>query len=77
MAWATVDDGGPWPDVEETGDTYLENALLKARAVSAARGEPAVADDSGIEVDALGGRPGRAPPGSPAGTPPTSATWRS
>ena len=58
VAWATVDDGGPWPDVEETGDTYLENALLKARAVSAARGEPAVADDSGIEVDALGGRPG-------------------
>ena len=44
VAWATVDDGGPWPDVEETGDTYLENALLKAR-VSAARGEPAVADD--------------------------------
>jgi XTP/dITP diphosphohydrolase len=58
MAWATVDDGGPWPDVEETGDTYLENALLKARAVASARGEPALADDSGIEVDALGGRPG-------------------
>jgi XTP/dITP diphosphohydrolase len=44
--------------VEETGNTYLENALLKARAVAAALGEPAMADDSGIEVDALGGRPG-------------------
>ena len=47
-----------WPDVEETGDTYLENALLKARAVAAALDLPALADDSGIEVDALGGRPG-------------------
>ena len=59
VAWATVEgDDGQWPDVEETGDTYLENALLKARAVAAARDEPALADDSGIEVDALGGRPG-------------------
>jgi XTP/dITP diphosphohydrolase len=47
-----------WPDVEETGQGYLENALLKARAVEAALGIPAVADDSGIEVDALGGEPG-------------------
>ena len=77
VAWATVDDGGPWPDVEETGDTYLENALLKARAVSAARGEPALADDSGIEVDALGGRPGPRSARFAGGTPPTSATWRS
>src|SRR5207249_8262944 len=37
---------------------YSENALLKARAVAAATGLPAVADDSGIEVDALGGGPG-------------------
>jgi XTP/dITP diphosphohydrolase len=44
--------------VEETGSTYLENALLKARAGAGALGEPALADDSGIEVDALGGRPG-------------------
>jgi XTP/dITP diphosphohydrolase len=49
---------GHWPDVEETGATYLANALLKARAGAAALGVPALADDSGIEVDALGGRPG-------------------
>jgi XTP/dITP diphosphohydrolase len=47
-----------WPEVEETGHTYLDNALLKARAVASALGLPAVADDSGIEVDALGGAPG-------------------
>jgi XTP/dITP diphosphohydrolase len=47
-----------WPEVEETGQTYLENALLKARSAAAASGVPAVADDSGIEVDALGGGPG-------------------
>jgi XTP/dITP diphosphohydrolase len=59
VRWLTVDDHeGPWPDVEETGETYLENARLKARAVAAALAEPALADDSGIEVDALGGRPG-------------------
>jgi XTP/dITP diphosphohydrolase len=47
-----------WPDVEETGETYLENASLKAEAVARALGVPAIADDSGIEVDALGGAPG-------------------
>lgn len=46
------------PAVEETGSGYLENALLKARAVAEATGEPSLADDSGIEVDALGGGPG-------------------
>jgi XTP/dITP diphosphohydrolase len=49
---------GPWPEVAEPHDTYLENALEKARTVAAALGVPAVADDSGIEVDALGGAPG-------------------
>ncbi|SDQ07399.1 RdgB/HAM1 family non-canonical purine NTP pyrophosphatase [Quadrisphaera sp. DSM 44207] len=46
------------PDVPETGVTFAENALLKARAVVAATGLPAVADDSGIAVDVLGGSPG-------------------
>ena len=44
--------------VDETGSTYLENALLKARAICEASGMPAIADDSGIAVDALGGAPG-------------------
>ena len=51
-------DVAPLEMPEETGQTYLENALLKARAVAVATGLPALADDSGIEVDALGGRPG-------------------
>jgi XTP/dITP diphosphohydrolase len=42
----------------ETGRTFLENALLKARHAAQRSGLPALADDSGIEVDALGGRPG-------------------
>lgn len=44
--------------VEETGDTFLANALLKARHAARVTGLPALADDSGIEVDALGGAPG-------------------
>ena len=44
--------------VAETGTTFRENALLKARHASAATGLPALADDSGIEVDALDGAPG-------------------
>ena len=45
-------------EVEETGTTFEENAYLKAAAVTKATGEPAIADDSGLEVDALGGAPG-------------------
>jgi XTP/dITP diphosphohydrolase len=60
VEWVSVETGDPadFPDVEETGATYLENATLKARAVAQALGLPALADDSGIEVDGLGGRPG-------------------
>ena len=45
-------------DVEETGSTFEENSLLKARAVMEATGMPAIADDSGLAVDALNGAPG-------------------
>ncbi|MAF83722.1 MAG: RdgB/HAM1 family non-canonical purine NTP pyrophosphatase [Gammaproteobacteria bacterium] len=44
--------------IEETGRTFTQNALLKARHASAESGLPAIADDSGLEVDALGGAPG-------------------
>jgi XTP/dITP diphosphohydrolase len=56
-----VGDLGEYPDmpeVAETGLTFTENALLKARAVAAFTGLPAVADDSGLCVDALNGMPG-------------------
>jgi XTP/dITP diphosphohydrolase len=46
------------PAADETGTTFEANALLKARHAALASGLPALADDSGIEVDALGGRPG-------------------
>ena len=45
-------------DVEETGTTFAENAMLKAKAVMEASGLPAIADDSGVCVDALNGAPG-------------------
>ena len=45
-------------DVAEDGETLAENALIKARFVFAAAGEPSIADDTGLEVDALGGAPG-------------------
>src|SRR5690625_6751563 len=46
------------PDVKETGVTFAENALLKARAVAQHTGLIALADDSGLSVDVLGGAPG-------------------
>ena len=49
---------GEVPEVVEDGETLLENARLKARALVAATGTAAVADDTGLEVDALGGAPG-------------------
>ncbi len=48
----------PLCEVEENGTTFEENALIKARSASKATGLPAVADDSGLCVDALGGAPG-------------------
>jgi len=53
-----ADAGVALPAVEESGSSYRENALLKARALAAASGLPALADDSGLEVAALGGAPG-------------------
>src|ERR1700704_5510565 len=46
------------PDVKETGTTFAANALLKAHALAQATGLPAIADDSGLCVDVLGGAPG-------------------
>jgi XTP/dITP diphosphohydrolase len=59
------------PDIEETGATYEENALIKARAIATSAGRPTVADDSGIEIDAMPGELGvksaRFGNGKPAG----------
>jgi XTP/dITP diphosphohydrolase len=55
---ADLDEYPGMPEVAETGRTFTENALLKARAVAAFTGLPAVADDSGLCVDALNGMPG-------------------
>lgn len=54
----TPDDLGLRLEVDENGQTYAENASLKALAFAQAGGLPALADDSGLEVEALGGRPG-------------------
>ncbi len=53
-----ADIGVHMPDVEEHGLTFKENALLKAKALAAASGQWALADDSGLEVEILGGAPG-------------------
>lgn len=50
--------GLDWEDVEETGETLEENAVLKARAVCEATGLPSLADDTGLEVEGLDGAPG-------------------
>lgn len=51
-------DIGYLDDIEETGDTFEENALIKARAIANRHGLTVIADDSGLEIDALGGAPG-------------------
>lgn len=55
---ASLYDYPDFPDIEETGDTFLANARLKAKALGDELGIPVLADDSGLEVDALGGDPG-------------------
>ena len=54
----SIDEVAPRLELDEPFDTFEANALAKARVVTKATGEPAVADDSGLEVDALAGRPG-------------------
>jgi XTP/dITP diphosphohydrolase len=54
----TLDDLAPDAELREDGVTFEENALAKARQAARATGLPAIADDSGLEVDALGGAPG-------------------
>jgi XTP/dITP diphosphohydrolase len=58
VIWRTMDELGDPPVVEETGETFLENALLKARAIHAWCGCSVLAEDSGLVVDALSGAPG-------------------
>ena len=64
--------GPEYPEVAETGTTYEENALLKARALAAVCDGPALADDSGIEVEALGCGPGVLS----ARTPSADSSWQ-
>jgi len=61
LGWELIGEGelkSPLPEVDETGATFAENAMLKARSACKATGLPAIADDSGLCVDVLGGAPG-------------------
>jgi XTP/dITP diphosphohydrolase len=58
LSLLTLRDAGVEMEVEETGETFRDNAALKAEQYARAAGLPALADDSGLEVDALGGDPG-------------------
>ncbi len=54
----TYEDFPEMPDIDETGTTFKENAILKSNSINEYTGLPALADDSGLEVEALDGRPG-------------------
>lgn len=58
VEWLTLADFPEAPEPEETGTTYEENARIKAESAARATGLPSVADDAGLEIDALGGEPG-------------------
>ena len=58
IKWLTYKDFKGFPDVEETGDSFLDNAIIKARSFADYTDKPALADDSGLIVDALNGMPG-------------------
>jgi XTP/dITP diphosphohydrolase len=58
VRWLSLEDLHHVPEPEETGRTFAENALLKARYYAAASDLPTVAEDSGLAIDVLGGRPG-------------------
>ncbi len=58
LEMVSMSDIGPMPEVAETGATFAENARTKAAAYAISSGLMTIADDSGLEVDALGGRPG-------------------
>jgi len=58
IKWLTYKDFEGFPDVEETGDSFLDNAIIKARSIAEHTGKPALADDSGLIVDAIDGKPG-------------------
>ncbi|MCH7670230.1 MAG: RdgB/HAM1 family non-canonical purine NTP pyrophosphatase [Acidobacteria bacterium] len=58
VPWLEVVGGMSWPDVEESADTLIGNALLKARAVAKATGVAALADDTGLFINSLDGDPG-------------------
>jgi len=58
IKWLTYKDFKGFPDVEETGDSFLDNAIIKAKSLAEHTGKLALADDSGLIVDALDGKPG-------------------
>jgi XTP/dITP diphosphohydrolase len=58
VEWRTLRDAPGFVPPEETGATFAENAVIKAEALAAFTGQAALADDSGLEVDGLGGAPG-------------------